>query len=177
MLIRRKPDLSASHTTPQSVYERRREILKMFGLALPGILVGCGRGTDASAEAPAAPPNIPSSLPELTIAKRGAFSTTEPQTSYQDATHYNNFYEFGTSKADPARNSGKFRPAPWTVEIAGNAEVTGKFTLEDILKPHALAVTAIDGAVLHGVLDRAGVDHDGFAACQTGRQERPGPGG
>jgi sulfoxide reductase catalytic subunit YedY len=139
MLIRKKSDLRASEITPQGVYERRREVLKLFGLALPGLLIGCGRGSDASAEATAAAtPNIPSTLPELTIAKRGAFSTTEAQTSYQDATHYNNFYEFGTSKADPARNSGRFRPQPWTVEIAGNAEITGKFSLEDILKPHAL---------------------------------------
>jgi len=128
MLIRKKPDLPGSAITPQGVYERRREVLKLFGMALPGLLIGCGRGTDASAEATApATPNIPSTLPELTIAKRGAFSTTEAQTSYQDATHYNNFYEFGTSKADPARNSGRFRPQPWTVEIAGNAEVTGKW--------------------------------------------------
>ena len=50
----------------------------------------------------------------------------------------NNYYEFGTGKSDPARNAGRFKPQPWTVEVAGHAEVTGRFTLEDLLKPHAL---------------------------------------
>jgi sulfoxide reductase catalytic subunit YedY len=58
--------------------------------------------------------------------------------SYEDITGYNNFYEFGTGKEDPAANSGLFKPAPWTVKIAGEAEVTGEFALEDVLKPHAL---------------------------------------
>lgn len=138
MLIRKTPDLRESETTPQGVYERRREIIRMLGLGASALLIGCGRGSDASTEAATATPNIPATLPELTIARRGAFSTTEPQTSYQDATHYNNFYEFGTSKADPAKNSARFRPEPWTVEIAGLAEVTGKFPLEDLLKPHPL---------------------------------------
>ena len=53
MLIRKKPDLLSSEITPQGVYERRREVLKLFGMALPGLLIGCGRGSDASAEATA----------------------------------------------------------------------------------------------------------------------------
>ena len=122
-----------SEITPETIYRRRRELVKLLGLAVPGLLIGCGNG---SGNAPAAT-TTQSTLPPLTIAKRGAFSTDEPQTSYHDATHYNNFYEFGTSKTDPARNSGGFHPQPWSVEIAGHAEVTGTFPLEDILKPHA----------------------------------------
>jgi len=133
MFIRKPADPPTSEITPQRIYERRRDILKLLGLAVPGLLIGCSR--DASTEAKTVPAAL---LPALAIAKRGAFSTSEPQTSYQDATHYNNFYEFGTTKTDPARNSGRFHPEPWTVEIAGNAEVTGKFALEDILKPHPL---------------------------------------
>lgn len=137
MSFRKIPEPRPSDITPQAIYERRREVLKLLGLAIPGLLIGCGRDSNGQT-AQTAPAAIDTRLPELTIAKRGAFSTTEAQTSYNDATHYNNFYEFGTSKADPARNSARFKPQPWSVEIAGAAEVTGKFTLEDILKPHPL---------------------------------------
>jgi len=133
MFIRKKfSEPRACDITSQSIYERRREVLKMLGLAVPGLLIGCSHDSNAEAEAPQI------SLPALDVAKKSEFSTSEAQTSYQDATHYNNFYEFGTSKADPARNAGRFHPQPWTVEIAGEAEVTGRFPLEDILKPHPL---------------------------------------
>ncbi|GAA0706884.1 protein-methionine-sulfoxide reductase catalytic subunit MsrP [Dokdonella soli] len=136
MHIRKPADIPSSEITSESVYRRRREWLKGFAVAMPALLIGCGRNSDADANAPVAAEG--SALPELAIAKRGAFATNEPQTSYQDATHYNNYYEFGTDKSDPARNSGRFQPKPWSVEIAGHAEVTGKFTLEDLLKPHSL---------------------------------------
>src|SRR5690606_5306957 len=49
---------------------------------------------------------------------------------------YNNFYEFGTGKDDPARNAHTLRPAPWSVEVAGETGLTGTFALEDLLSPH-----------------------------------------
>lgn len=134
--MRKSADIPPSEITPETVYRGRRELLKGFALAAPALLVGCGRHSDADASA--SPASEPTPRPELKIARRGQFGTTEPQTSYQDATHYNNYYEFGTDKADPARNSGRFQPKPWMVEIAGHAEVTGKFALEDFLKPHPL---------------------------------------
>ncbi len=65
-------------------------------------------------------------------------SLKEAPNSFEDITTYNNFYEFGTDKADPVRRSGKFKTQPWTVTVSGEAAKTGTFTLEDILKPHAL---------------------------------------
>jgi sulfoxide reductase catalytic subunit YedY len=53
--------------------------------------------------------------------------------SYEDITTYNNFYEFGTDKADPARHSRDFRPRPWTVEISGHCNRPGEYALEDVL--------------------------------------------
>ncbi len=58
--------------------------------------------------------------------------------TYEDITSYNNFYEFGTDKSDPKTNAATLQPRPWSVAVTGEAEVTGNFTLEDILKPHAL---------------------------------------
>ncbi len=133
MLIRRPGDILPSEITPESVHTRRRELLKGLALAVPAMLAGCGRGRDVDAAASAS--TLP---PELPVAKRGEFTLPDARTSWQDATHYNNYYEFGTDKGDPARHSGRFEPQPWMVEIAGQAEVTGRFTLEDILKPHVL---------------------------------------
>jgi methionine sulfoxide reductase catalytic subunit len=134
MLIRKPSDIRASDITPETVYRRRRELLKSFAAA-PMLLAGCTQPNEAESAAPAEP--VPAQA-ELAIAKRGPFSTDEPQTTYQDATHYNNYYEFGTGKEDPANHSGRFRPAPWSVEIAGAAEMTGTFALEDLLKGHPL---------------------------------------
>jgi sulfoxide reductase catalytic subunit YedY len=66
------------------------------------------------------------------------YSTDETPNSYMDVTTYNNFYEFGVRKQDPYRNSQDFEPRPWSVEVSGNAEVTGTFALEDFVKPHTL---------------------------------------
>jgi sulfoxide reductase catalytic subunit YedY len=131
-----RPDIRPSDITSEAIYRRRRELLKGFALALPALATGCTRAADEAAPVASADP--PADAPALAVARRGANSTDEPQTSWKDATHYNNYYEFGTGKGDPAANSGRFRPQPWNVEIAGHAEVTGRFALEDLLKPHPL---------------------------------------
>ena len=58
--------------------------------------------------------------------------------TFEAVTTYNNFYEFGTEKSDPSRNAHTLQPRPWTVEIAGYAEKTGRFSYDDIIKPHQL---------------------------------------
>ncbi|MCE5233326.1 MAG: protein-methionine-sulfoxide reductase catalytic subunit MsrP [Mizugakiibacter sp.] len=130
MLIRRPPDILPGEITPEGVHRRRRAILKALALG-PLALAGCGRG----AESQAVPADGGGALE---IAKRGANVVGEPMTDMDAATRYNNYYEFGTAKDDPAKNSGRFRPEPWSVEIAGEAEITGRFALEDLLKPHPL---------------------------------------
>ena len=119
--------IAASQITPESLYRGRRELLKVLGWGAVGMAAGCRSepapsSTDTAAAKPAEGTN--------------AASASEVQTTYKDATHYNNYYEFGTGKGDPAQTSGRFRPQPWSVEVAGNAELTGRFTLEDLLKPH-----------------------------------------
>ncbi|MCI1729905.1 MAG: protein-methionine-sulfoxide reductase catalytic subunit MsrP [Chiayiivirga sp.] len=126
------PPIPGSRITPESVYSARRRLLG--GLAASSLLSspllalsGCARAGD---EEPAAVASTPDRT-ETTASPAG-----EELTRFQDASTYNNFYEFGTGKADPARYAGSLRPSPWSVEIAGHAELTGRFTLEDILKPH-----------------------------------------
>jgi sulfoxide reductase catalytic subunit YedY len=74
----------------------------------------------------------------LNYVRNPKYSLTEAPNSYKDVTTYNNYYEFGTDKSDPAENAQKFSTRPWNVSIAGEADVTGTFSLEDILKPHPL---------------------------------------
>ena len=114
-------DPAPSEITPETVYLSRRRF--MAGLA-------------ASALAPAAAANPAPTLPG--IRRNARFSTLETVNSFEDITTYNNFYEFGTNKDDPAARSGRFQSRPWSVTIAGEAGPTGTFDLEDILKPQAL---------------------------------------
>ena len=123
-----------SAITPEPVYRRRRDVLKLLGLGAAGLVSGCG--SEAAPPAVTAAPTVSGTA--LRIARRVDDASSEPQTPYKDATHYNNFYEFGTGKTDPAANAGAFRPRPWAVEIAGLAEKTGRFALEDVLKGQEL---------------------------------------
>jgi methionine sulfoxide reductase catalytic subunit len=122
-------DILPSEITPEAVFLARRRMMGACAAAPLLLLTGCARADEEPV--PAASPSAPGAL-----AGTDPFRTGEEPTRYQDATSYNNFYEFGTGKADPARYAGSLRPSPWSVEIAGHAEQTGRFTLEDILAPH-----------------------------------------
>jgi sulfoxide reductase catalytic subunit YedY len=126
MPARQIPRVLPSDITPPEVYRERR-------LLLAGALGGL-----AAAAAPNALAAQPATAARLSYQRNARFSTTEPANSYEDITTYNNFYEFGTDKGDPAVAAKNFRTRPWSVVIAGEAEQTGTYTLEDLLKPHAL---------------------------------------
>ena len=113
--------------TPHDVFLGRRALLAN-ALASGAALLA---PRAPAAEAPAPDPNIK-------YTRNPRYSVTESPTSYGDITSYNNFYEFGTDKSDPKANAHTLRPRPWSVTIAGEAEKTGTFTLEDIIRPHAL---------------------------------------
>jgi sulfoxide reductase catalytic subunit YedY len=71
---------------------------------------------------------------KLTGLAKSPFSTTEKQNTYDEVTHYNNFYEFGTDKSDPAKNSKNFNTANWSVSVEGEVAKPRKFTMDEILK-------------------------------------------
>jgi sulfoxide reductase catalytic subunit YedY len=114
--------IAPSEITPQRTYLTRREVI-----------AGVAAAASLGAVPAAADPNK-----RLKYTRNARLSVSDPPNSHEDITTYNNFYEFGTDKGDPARLGGRFRTQPWKVRIAGEAELTGDFTLEDILKPHAL---------------------------------------
>src|SRR5258708_3564167 len=114
----------ADELTPEKLYQRRRDWLKNAGLFI-GTTALVGGGLDLLTrrrigKAPTdAGPSEPAKPGELVIAKQGEYVVDESKTAFKDITTYNNFYEFGLDKGDPALNAKSLRPRPWTVQIAG----------------------------------------------------------
>jgi methionine sulfoxide reductase catalytic subunit len=128
MLITRPPEFRGSEITSETNYLDRRRFLRDSAAAAGLLFVGPSYGAIVPAEPDA----------RLTDVAMSSYSTTEEPNSFEDVSTYNNYYEFGTGKADPARNAQSFEPRPWTIEVSGHAERTGTFHFEDIVKPHRL---------------------------------------
>src|SRR5438034_817630 len=118
MSTKKAADVASSEITPRQAYLNRREFL---------LAAGIGALTARYAAA----------AEKLAIVKR-VVTTTDAPTSQQVVTTFNNFYEFGTDKDDPAKKSKAFKPKPWSVAIDGLCNKPGTYTLEDIVKPHPL---------------------------------------
>jgi len=121
----------SSEITPEAVYRRRRELLKLMATGAAGAALASWAGREALAQAQR--PGKLAALPGARSDVPGAV-TMEKVTAYKDATGYNNFYEFGTDKDDPAKNAHTLKTSPWTVEVDGMVKKPGKFALEDLLK-------------------------------------------
>jgi sulfoxide reductase catalytic subunit YedY len=122
--------IKSSEITPETVYADRRRFLRQVGLATAGAaLAGYGRTEPAGAEAILAP---------LNVVRKREMAGGENVTAYADITHYNNFYEFGSAKEDPARNAGRLRTRPWSVVVDGQCEAPGHIDIDELLKPQAL---------------------------------------
>jgi len=120
-----------SEITPQAVYEGRRDLMKLLATGAAGAAMASWASREALAQTEK--PGKLAALPGAKSAVSGA-ATMEKVTEYKDASSYNNFYEFGTDKADPAKNAHTLQPKPWTVEIEGMVKKPGKYTLEDLVK-------------------------------------------
>lgn len=117
MTYKFKSDLKHSDVTPKSVWLNRRNLVFGAGGAVFA-------GAFASKLAGATIPNVQPS----------PFSTDEEPNSFEDITTYNNFYEFGTGKGDPARNASALTTSPWTVRIDGDVAKPGDYSFEDVIK-------------------------------------------
>jgi sulfoxide reductase catalytic subunit YedY len=115
MLIRKPPGILPSEITPRDAYLNRRALLAGLGGVIGASLAG------------------PTTAAKLDAAK-SPLSTDEKPTSLKDVTSYNNYYEFGTGKGDPARNAGTLTTKPWSVRIDGLVDKPGDYALEDLLK-------------------------------------------
>lgn len=130
----KKPDaIASSEITPREVFLRRREFVKA-GLA--AALVGtAGLGATKTSRAQGAQTSrAQDAVTKLQGIRKSAYSTTEKENTYEQITNYNNFYEFGTDKTDPARYAYKLRIRPWTVVVDGEVKRPKTFGIEDLLK-------------------------------------------
>jgi methionine sulfoxide reductase catalytic subunit len=119
------PRIAPSDITPREVFFNRRALLTgMLASGASSLL------KPAQAQTPTGP--------KLEYTHNAKYSVTETPNKYDEITSYNNYYEFGTDKEDPKENAQKFKPEPWTVTVDGEADIKGKFALEDLLKGQAL---------------------------------------
>src|SRR6184192_1853201 len=128
MLIRKTPDLTNADVTPKQVYLDRRKFLQAMGIV--GATAAAGRCLFELAM----PSQAVLAATKFGDLAKSDFSTSEKQNSYEDVTHYNNFYEFGTDKGDPAKNAKNFNTSNWIVSVEGEVAKPRKFTMDEILK-------------------------------------------
>ncbi|RME64820.1 MAG: protein-methionine-sulfoxide reductase catalytic subunit MsrP [Alphaproteobacteria bacterium] len=128
MLIHRPPAwaLREADATPETVYWNRR-----------AVLAGLGFGAAGLAASPAARAASTPTGAKLAF-RPGPFSTDEPPTPWEDVTSYNNFYEFGTDKSDPAKRAHSLVTEPWSVTVSGHVGKSGTVAFEDLIRPHQL---------------------------------------
>ena len=113
MLVQRAADIRSSEITPERIYRNRREFIKAASaFVLPTVAVLQSRS--------------------------GPYDTNEKITPYEDSTTYNNYYEFGTDRSDPSKNSVNFRVKPWTVSVEGLVKKPATYDLDDLIKGLAL---------------------------------------
>jgi methionine sulfoxide reductase catalytic subunit len=130
-------DPRSSEITPESLYVRRREFIGNGARALgtagvfgAGLLWLVGKGPPA--DTPEQPP-LQATIVPAPAAAQVTKPIEEPLTSYQAVTTYNNYYEFGLDKEDPARNAHTLRPKPWTITVEGEVAKPGPIDMEKIL--------------------------------------------
>ena len=128
MLIRESADIPSSEITPKSIYMNRRKFMGKASESVAGLIIAqrivnlISPGENVLAET------------KLSGVTSSSFSTNEKQTPYNDVTHYNNFYEFGVPKDEPARNAKNFKTTPWQVSVEGAVNKPKTFDLDELMK-------------------------------------------
>jgi len=128
VLIRKPADIRPSEITSEANYLNRRDFMRAGAIAGGSLL---------------AAPGLSAVIPDGRYARladvaKGPYSTDETPNSFEDISTYNNFYEFGLGKSDPAARAENFRTRPWTIEVTGHAEKTGSYDFDAFMKPFDL---------------------------------------
>ena len=153
MLIRPALDIKPSDITPREVYMTRRQILA----AATGLSAALAMPSGSQAAA-------------LSTAK-SPFSTSEPMTAREDIVAYNNFYEFGTDKGDPAAHAASLKTTPWTIKVDGLVDKPADYALEDFVKPFALEERIYRMRCVEGW--SMVIPWDGFALAEVLKRAEP----
>jgi methionine sulfoxide reductase catalytic subunit len=127
----------SSEITPEQIYLRRREFMRNAGrtaLTAAGVATGLAWLTGGAQKRRILDERPDQQVVPLVAAKPAEFRAAEQPTSYDDISHYNNFYEFGLGKEDPALNARAFVTKPWTVEVTGEVAKPRRFELDELMK-------------------------------------------
>ena len=124
MLIKRKLEIRYSEATPRPVYMNRRSFILGASTAAAGLLVGCSASRSEKV----------SVAPQFASLIKSPFSTSETETPFKDVTHYNNFYEFGVDKSDPAQNAWRLKTSPWSVTVGGAVRKPAEHDLASLMR-------------------------------------------
>src|SRR5574341_2655410 len=115
-------DIPESEATPEALYLRRREFLRLGAAGALALLPGAGAA------------RVEPSGQALPVSKRVEMAGGEAQTPWESVTRFNNFYEFGSEKDDPWKNAGSLRPRPWTVSIEGEVKKPQRVDVDQLLQ-------------------------------------------
>jgi len=121
-------DIARSEITPQHIFENRRRVLQAAGALALGSLIG------VNGEALAAYTSSDPKAQKLAAKTNAKFVALDKVTPFKDITSYNNYYEFGTDKADPAEHAGTLRPRPWKVSVEGEIKNPKVYDIDELLK-------------------------------------------
>ena len=127
MRIKKDLSLSESQITDPALFKQRRRLIKA---AAGSVMAGFGAGL--------VPLAVAENSKVFSNAAKSSLSLDETPTDYEDVISYNNFYEFGTGKGDPARNSKNFKTRPWTLSVEGEIAKPGVIDIETLLKTQTL---------------------------------------
>ena len=120
MLIRQPDDILPSEITPPEIYRERRLFMQGMGALAAGAALGAAPEADAGTR--------------LADVRASAIKLDEKRTPYKEVTTYNNFYEFGTGKGDPAENAGSLKTRPWSVAVEGEVRNPRIYDIDTLLK-------------------------------------------
>lgn len=123
MIIKDESIVLPSEITPAEVYHQRRDFIKLLGAT--AVTAGMGLHTSTS---------IAAAKQSALMHSKTPYGSDEKLTAYSDVTTYNNYYEFGTSKSDPANESSSFKSSPWVVSVEGAIKKDKKISIEDLIK-------------------------------------------
>jgi sulfoxide reductase catalytic subunit YedY len=127
MLVQRRTNILSSEITDERTYLNRRQFIQ----GTSGAALGVATGAFALSSATNQRAGSQETIPDI---QTSAFSTNEEPNSFSDITSYNNFYEFGLDKGDPARHAHELTVKPWSVKVEGHVNKAAEYDLEDLLK-------------------------------------------
>jgi sulfoxide reductase catalytic subunit YedY len=128
MLIQKAKDIKPSEITPKELYLSRRQFI------LSGSAMAIATGAALGGLELGATPRVADAGEKLKNVRNSAYNTTEKQNSFKDITSYNNFYELGVDKGDPADNAKYLITRPWTVTVEGEVKKSKTYDIEDLIK-------------------------------------------